>query len=96
VAEQPRATVLGGGGYNPWSVIRCWSGLWGCLDGREMPQSLPPEAQELLGSLSCDLIDEDEIDETWITTLADRPNAGPVRPAVAQLPERVLRETCLA
>jgi len=95
VAEQPRAAVLGGGGYNPWTVIRCWSGLWGRLDGREMPESLPPEAQELLGSLSCDLIDEDEIDESWITTLADRPNAGPVRPEVEKLPERVLRETCL-
>ena len=24
----PRLLVLGGGGYNPWSVARCWSGIW--------------------------------------------------------------------
>jgi len=96
VAEQPRAAVLGGGGYNPWTVIRCWSGLWGRLDGQEIPDVLPAEAEELLGSLSCDLIDEDEIVDTWLTTLADRPNAGPVRPEVAELPGRVLGETCVA
>ena len=24
----PRLLVLGGGGYNPWSVARLWSGVW--------------------------------------------------------------------
>jgi len=96
VAEQPRAAVLGGGGYNPWTVIRCWSGLWGRLGGRGIPATLPPEAQAMLGGLHCDLIDEDEVPETWIKTLADRPNAGPVRPEVERLPELVLREICVA
>jgi acetoin utilization protein AcuC len=27
-ALAPRVLVLGGGGYNPWSVARCWAGLW--------------------------------------------------------------------
>jgi acetoin utilization protein AcuC len=92
VALQPRAAVLGGGGYNPWTVIRCWSGLWGRLSGRAIPETLPPAAQELLGGLRCDLIDEDEVPETWITTLADVPNTGPVRPEVERLPGLVLRE----
>ena len=47
VAEYPRAAVLGGGGYNPWTVIRCWSGLWGRLSARELPGTLPPAAQKL-------------------------------------------------
>jgi acetoin utilization protein AcuC len=93
VAEQPRAAVLGGGGYNPWTVIRCWSGLWGRLVGRPLPDTLPEEAQDLLRSLHCDLIDEDEVTESWLTTLADRPNNGPVRPEVERLPGLVLRET---
>jgi acetoin utilization protein AcuC len=96
VAEQPRAAVLGGGGYNPWTVIRCWSGLWGRLAAREIPADLPAPAQELLRGLSCDLIDEDEVAQAWITTLADRPKSGAVRPQVKRLPERVLREACLA
>jgi acetoin utilization protein AcuC len=99
VAEQPRAAVLGGGGYNPWTVIRCWSGLWGRLGGRPIPDTLPSEAQDLLRSLHCDLIDEDEVAESWLTTLADRPNSGPVRAEVERLPGLVLREapsTCVA
>jgi acetoin utilization protein AcuC len=91
-----RAVVLGGGGYNPWTVIRCWSGLWGRLSGREIPETLPPAAQELLGGLRCDLIEEDEVPETWLTTLADVPNTGPVRPEVARLPGLVLQDPCTA
>jgi acetoin utilization protein AcuC len=96
VEVQPRAVVLGGGGYNPWTVIRCWSGLWGRLSGREIPATLPPAARELLGGLRCDLIDEDEMPEAWHTTLADAPNTGPVRPEVARLPALVLRDPCTA
>ena len=31
----PVAVVLGGGGYNPWTVARCWTGLWAKLSGRD-------------------------------------------------------------
>jgi acetoin utilization protein AcuC len=96
VAAYPRAAVLGGGGYNPWTVIRCWSGLWGRLCARELPVTLPAAVQAILGGLDCDLIDPDEVPEAWITTLADRPNRGDVRPQVARLPERVLDEACAA
>ena len=41
VACCKRSVVLGGGGYNPWTVVRCWSGLWGRLSGRPMPGVLP-------------------------------------------------------
>jgi acetoin utilization protein AcuC len=33
--------VLGGGSYNPWSVARCWAGVWGALNGHALPESLP-------------------------------------------------------
>ena len=89
-----RAVVLGGGGYNPWTVIRCWAGLWGRLSGRAIPAALPAPAQELLGSLQCDLLDEEDVPEAWIQTLADAPNDGPVRPEVERLPALVLREPC--
>jgi acetoin utilization protein AcuC len=92
VAEYPRAVVLGGGGYNPWTVIRCWSGLWGRLSGRAIPAGLPHEAKGLLRGLECDLIDDDEVPEAWTTTLADEPNPGAVRPEVERLPELVLHE----
>jgi len=96
VTEYPRAAVLGGGGYNPWTVIRCWSGLWGRLCGRDLPDVLPAGAQDMLRGLDCDLIDPDEVPEAWITTLADPPNNGAVRPQVARLPAQVLDEACAA
>ena len=29
--------VLGGGGYDPWSVGRCWAGVWATLAGQDIP-----------------------------------------------------------
>ena len=79
------AVVLGGGGYNPWTVARCWTGLWGRLMGHDVFAPLPKKARTLLRGLSCDLVDEDEVLERWFTGLADRPNVGPLRKEVAAL-----------
>jgi len=81
----PAAVVLGGGGYNPWTVARCWTGLWGRLSGRQLPDSLPDAARTLLEGLTCDLIDEEEIRPEWIATLADEPRHGRIRPEVREL-----------
>jgi acetoin utilization protein AcuC len=86
----PRTVVLGGGGYNPWTVVRCWSGLWGRLSGRQIPEALPGEVSVFLKSLESDLIDEDEVPGNWIETLADEPNTGPVRPEIERLPGLML------
>ncbi len=90
VENNRRAVILGGGGYNPWTVIRCWGGLWGRLNGLEIPAALPPDAQDFLRGLECDLIDEDEVPESWIDKLADEPNIGPIRPEIERLPDLVL------
>jgi len=85
-----RSVVLGGGGYNPWTVVRCWSGLWGCLSGRRIPDELPPPARGLLAGFHCDLVDEEDVPDAWRTRLADEPNHGAVRPAIEALPALVL------
>ncbi len=89
-ALSPRAVVLGGGGYNPWTVARCWAGLWGRLRGEPIDAALPAEAQTLLRGLESDLIDEDEVEGAWLTTLADRPNYGAVRSEVTTAAAAVL------
>ena len=81
----PAAVVLGGGGYNPWTVARCWTGLWGRLSGREIPAALPQEARRLLADLACDLVEDDDIRPEWISTLADAPRHGTIRPEVRDL-----------
>lgn len=82
--------VLGGGGYNPWTVARCWSGLWGRLAGRSIPEALPAEATRLLAGLDCDLVDDEDADPKWLTTLEDARNEGPVRDEVKALAWAVL------
>jgi acetoin utilization protein AcuC len=86
----PRLFVTGGGGYNPWSVARCWSGVWAVLNSFEIPERLPAEAQGLLRGLSWRHSKGRNPPDAWFTTLADSPRAGPVRPEVRRLAPRVL------
>ena len=76
-AMAPRLLVLGGGGYNPWTVARLWTGIWATLAGHEIPDRLPASARAVLAALS------------WtrrpvrppphlIDTLADAPREGAV------------------
>ncbi len=84
------AVIVGGGGYNPWTVARCWAGLWGRIAGFELPGTLPGPAQKVLSRLECDLIDEEDVEAAWLTTLVDEPSRGPVRDEVKQAVETVL------
>ena len=77
-----RLLVLGGGGYNPWTLARAWTGIWGVLNGIDPPDTLPPEAERVLRALTWDRAAGREPPERWMTTLADTPNEGPVRPEV--------------
>ncbi|MDH3616777.1 MAG: acetoin utilization protein AcuC [Gammaproteobacteria bacterium] len=79
--------ILGGGGYNPWTVTRYWAGLWGRISGQDMPDSLPPEARAFMGRMECDLIDAEDIDELWLTTMADIPYPGTIRDEIKSLAE---------
>jgi acetoin utilization protein AcuC len=79
------AVILGGGGYNPWTLARCWTGLWGRLSGRDIPATLPSAAGRILADLQCDLVDDEDVRPEWLTTLADSPNVGTVRGDVRDL-----------
>ncbi len=50
----PRLLVLGGGGYNPWSVGRLWTGVWGILNGFAIPDRVNPGSETILRSLRFD------------------------------------------
>lgn len=78
----PRLIVLGGGGYNPWSVARCWAGVWGVLNGHVMPERLPAAAEAVLRDLSFSRAAGRNPPEAWFTTLADPPRRGVVRAVV--------------
>jgi acetoin utilization protein AcuC len=85
------AVVVGGGGYNPWTVARCWTGLWGRLAGFEIPDRLPASARAILARLESDLIDEEDVEDSWTETLADAPNEGAVRAEVTEVVRKALK-----
>lgn len=81
----PRLLVLGGGGYNPWTVARLWTRIWGELSGASMPDRLPDAARGVL----------DDLRWTWParvgppdpalrSTLVDPPRRGAVRVEIRQ------------
>ncbi|MBZ4022677.1 acetoin utilization protein AcuC [Rhodobacter sp. TJ_12] len=84
-ALAPARVVLGGGGYNPWTLGRAWAGLWARLSGQEIPAQLPKAARAVLASLDCDLVEEEDRAPAWFATLADPPNPGPIRPETEAL-----------
>jgi len=87
----PRLIVAGGGGYNPWTVARLWSGVWATLSGQEIPDRLPQDASEVLRGLSW--VRKAQPSVALMTTLCDSPRDGPVRDelrrGVAQLRARL-------
>lgn len=70
----PAVVILGGGGYNPWTLARCWTGLWARLAGFKIPTVLPDSAKEILAALKCDLIDDEDIQSAWLSSIADQPS----------------------
>jgi acetoin utilization protein AcuC len=88
----PAVVVLGGGGYNPWTLTRYWAGLWGRLSGRTIPALLTEPAKQVLQRLRCDLIDDEDVRPEWLCRLADVPAAKPVRSAVRSLCEQLLAQ----
>ncbi len=87
----PRFLVLGGGGYNPWSVGRCWAGVWATLAGHEIPDRLPEAARAVLAGLDWGGGGRPPPAPALIETLRDAPREGPVRPEIRERLARLAR-----
>ncbi len=84
-ALAPRLLVLGGGGYNPWSVGRLWTGNWAVLNGHEIPERLPAEAEAVLRALTWPGARAGRAPPGhWFTTLRDTPRPGALRPEIRE------------
>jgi acetoin utilization protein AcuC len=78
----PRVLVLGGGGYNPWSVGRLWTAIWGVVAGQALPDRLPEPAARVLTALSWNGGGRPAPEPQLLTTLLDTPREGPVRAGI--------------
>jgi acetoin utilization protein AcuC len=81
----PRLLVTGGGGYNPFTVARCWAGVWAVLNDLPIPASLPPAAEAVLRGLSYHRAAGRNPPAHWFTTLLDAPREGMVRPEISDI-----------
>jgi acetoin utilization protein AcuC len=95
----PRLIVLGGGGYNPYSVGRLWAGVWATLNRFALPERLPTAAEAVLRGLTYHRAAGRNPPAHWFTTLRDAPREGPIRPEIRTLAARTLepdRPACYA
>jgi acetoin utilization protein AcuC len=86
----PRVLVLGGGGYNPWSVGRCWAGVWATLNGIDPDVPVTSEAEEVLRALTWTRRQGQNPPEHWFTTIADAQHPGPVRDEILRIVDTVM------
>jgi acetoin utilization protein AcuC len=89
-ALAPRLIVTGGGGYNPWTVARCWTCLWATLLDTPIPPRTTPDAEAVLRALTYNRAAGRNPPAHWFTTLRDAPREGPVRAAIWDLARAAL------
>jgi acetoin utilization protein AcuC len=77
--------VLGGGGYNPWTLTRYWAGLWATIAGETIPAELPEPVRAILADMECDLVEDEEQNSEWLSHMADTPYSAPVRDSIKSL-----------
>jgi acetoin utilization protein AcuC len=81
----PKLLVLGGGGYNPWAVARCWAGLWATLNGIDPDAPVTATAEAVLRGLSWNRSQGRSPPPHWFATIADPPREDAVRGDIRNL-----------
>ncbi len=94
VQDSPRLLVIGGGGYHPLLLARCWTGVWALLSGRELPAAIPEQGQTLLREAGWEEDDDDDDKDgarpdLLIRSRLDADYRGPVRSEVMALLDQV-------
>ena len=84
--------VSGGGGYNPFSVSRCWAGVWAKMNNIQIPNAINPEAEALLRKVTWGHRRGKTPPDKWYTQLADASNEGPIRNEIYDIAEKVLEK----
>jgi len=87
----PRLLVLGGGGYHPLVLARCWTGVWGLLSGRDLPERIPAAGEALLRAVDWDLDEDEDYFEDLFSLRFDLAQPGEVRGELRARVEQLLR-----
>ena len=85
--QSQRVILTGGGGYNPWTVSRLWTGFWALMSGRPIPENISREAVSLLKSLSWQR--QTMPKERLLNSILDIPREGRLRNELRDLAGKV-------
>jgi acetoin utilization protein AcuC len=85
----PRCLVLGGGGYNPYGVARCWSGVWAVVNEIEIPPVLTITAENILRAVKWTHSRGKQPDEKMLTSIKDPWRGGDIRDEVRTRVQRL-------
>ena len=88
----PRLIVTGGGGYNPYSVARCWAGVWATLNQIPIPPHTTLAAEMVLRGLTYNRAAGRNPPAHWFDSLRDAPREGMVRPDITALAAAALKD----
>ena len=82
-----RIILTGGGGYNPWTVARLWTGFWAIMSGRTVPSELNKSASLILQELKWNR--KQKPGKRLLHNIQDVPNKGFIRPKIRYLLEHL-------
>lgn len=88
----PRLMVVGGGGYHPLTLARCWTGVWALLSGRVLPEAIPASGQALLREVDWDQDEDEDYFPSLFVNRLDPERGGPIRPELEALRARLHSE----
>ncbi len=88
----PRLVVTGGGGYNPYTVGRCWAGVWATLNRIPIPPRTTPQAETVLRALVYNRAAGRNPPPHWFTTIQDAPREGAVRDEIKRVADLTMTE----
>lgn len=89
----PRLLVVGGGGYHPLLLARCWTGVWAVLSARKLPAALPEAARHALHAVGWDEdADEDYYHDLFESRLDRDDHPQTVRAEIHALLDRLRAE----
>jgi acetoin utilization protein AcuC len=92
MTRAPRLLVTGGGGYNPYTVARCWAAVWATLNHIPIPSHTTPAAGAVLRGLTYNRAAGRNPPAHWFDSLRDAPREGMVRPEITALAAAALKD----
>jgi acetoin utilization protein AcuC len=85
IDASPALLVLGGGGYHPLALARCWTGVWALLSGRTLPAEIPEAGRRLLRGVYWDQDEDEPYFSRLFESRLDVPTGQSVRPEIDAL-----------